>query len=103
MAVHHENVGDVRERRAVADDAGESHLAAAVEGAEADRVVDRPLHDLAGNPLGPVGPGEELVDRGQVEPRRIRGDQDVAVLPKPFDLETLDRMVAGVGDEPTGA
>src|SRR5882672_4415554 len=82
LAGEHEDVAHVGERGAVADDARESHLPAAVEGAEADRVADGALHDLAGNPGGPVGrPGKEVVDRVEVEPRGIGGDQDATVVP----------------------
>src|SRR4029077_7607167 len=68
MAVEHEHVGHVGERRPVADHAGEAHLATAIEGAEADRVADRSLHHLAGDARRPVGAGQEAVHGLEVEP-----------------------------------
>lgn len=69
-----EDVAEVGVGRVVRDHTGEAHLAVPVEGAEAQRMADRALHDLAWDSGRPVGAGEEAVDHVQVEPGRFRGD-----------------------------
>src|SRR5262245_53854817 len=47
VRLEHEDVGEVAERGAVGDDAGEADLTRAFERAEADRVAQRALDDVA--------------------------------------------------------
>src|SRR5215510_13296558 len=63
-----EDVTDVGEGGTVADHAGKADLAGALEGAEAQRVLDGAGHRLARHALRPVRRGEKAVDHVEVEP-----------------------------------
>ncbi len=53
----------------------------AVVEAEAQRVVDRAVHELPRDPSGPVGAAQELVDRAAIEPGAICRDRQAVALP----------------------
>src|SRR5499427_39282 len=63
-----EDIANVGEGGAVADHSGEADLAAALEGAEAERVLDGTGHRLPRHALRPVRRGEKAVDHVEVEP-----------------------------------
>src|SRR5690606_26233847 len=72
----HVDIADVRERRAVGDDAGEADLLTGllVVEPDAERAADRALDGLAGDALRPVRAGEVGVDRRRVEPGGVVGN-----------------------------
>ena len=68
-----EDVHEVGVRRAVSNDAGEADLLLTLVGAEAERVVDRAVDDLARDAGAPVRIlAEEAVDELAVELRLVR-------------------------------
>src|SRR6266571_6808420 len=76
MGTEYENIADVGEGRAVGDDARESDLRIAVVGAETDRVLDRPLDQIARDIFRPVRFLAEIaMDHRDVEPRLIGTDR----------------------------
>jgi len=62
-----EDVHKVGEGRVVGDDASKRDLGLAEEAAEAERVVNGPLHQGKRNAFGPIGVlGEEAVDEREI-------------------------------------
>src|SRR6476619_5636346 len=62
----HVDVAEIRERRAIGDDAGKSYLFIAVEESEAQRVLDRRRHGLLRNLLCPERSTQKRMDRVDV-------------------------------------
>src|SRR5206468_3688183 len=74
MRRQHEDVGEVSECRLVGDEAREADLRAALVQAEAERMRDGALDELARDARRPVARGEEAVDDVEIELPLLVGD-----------------------------
>ena len=75
MGGQHEYIGEIAEGGFVCDDPGEGHLLAVDIAAEAQGMIDGPLHRGEGNAEAPVGLlGEETVNERDIEPSLVVAD-----------------------------